>query len=87
MSEFQELKNQVLEDQPQVVDDSGSWLEAGEEVEVIWTDANDKPYRTVGRFQGISVPEEGGPVQFVLNCDGDEVGLYSENVVGLTKQR
>ena len=87
MSEFQEPKEQVLEDPLQVVADLESWLEAGEEVAVIWTDAEDEPHRTVGRFQGISVPEEGGPVRFVLNCDGDEVSLYSEDIVGMTKQR
>ena len=87
MNESQEPKEQVLEDQPQVDDDLESWLEVGEEVEVIWTDAEDEPHKTVGRFQGISLPEEGGPVRFVLNCDGDEVSLYSEDIVGMTKQR
>ncbi len=84
---IEELKEQVLEDQPQGADDRESWLEVGEEVEVIWTDAEDEPHKTVGRFQGISVPEEGGPVRFVLSCDGDEVSLYSEDVVGMTKLR
>ena len=87
MNESQEPKEQVLADQPQVVADLESWLEAGEEVAVIWTDAEDESHRTVGRFQGISVPEEAVQSRFVLNRDGDEVGLYSEDVVGMTKLR
>ncbi len=83
---YAELKEQVLADQSEVVDDPESWLGTQEEVEVLWTDAEGKPHLAVGQFQGIAVPNDGGPIRFVLKNDDDEISLYSEDVVGMTKK-
>ena len=83
---YAELKEQVLTDQSEVVDDPESWLEAEEEVEVLWTDADGKPHLAVGQFQGIAVPNEGGPIRFVLKDGTDEINLDPEDIVGMTKK-
>jgi hypothetical protein len=86
MSHYQEVRERLLADQSQVVDDPESWLQLDEEVEVVWTDAQGKPHLAVGQFQGIAVPHEGGPIRFVLKNGDEDISLDPEDVVGMTKR-
>lgn len=73
---------QVHDEQPQFAE---GWLELDEEVEVIWTDADGKPHKTVGRYQGIVVPDQGGPSWFVVKSGEDEISILLEDIAGMTR--
>ncbi len=46
-------------------------------LEVLWTDAQDKPHVAIGELQGTRVPAEGGPSYIVLDSNGVEVELHN----------
>jgi hypothetical protein len=80
------MSRQVPVNQPPAGNSPVSWLEFDEEVEVLWTDAEGEPQLAVGRFQGIAVPDGGGPIRFILRNGNDEISVHAEDVVGMTKQ-
>jgi hypothetical protein len=87
MSHYNELRAEVLDSDPQHGQSEIRWLEPGDEVEVLWTDAQDKPHVAIGELQGTRVPAEGGPSYIVLDSNGIEVELHTEDVVGITPLR
>jgi hypothetical protein len=78
------MDDQVITTQAASVYQS-SWLDFDDEVEVIWTDAKGEPHRTVGHYQGVAVPDQGGPSSFVVIDDDDEVHIYLGDIAGMTR--
>jgi hypothetical protein len=62
-----------------------SWLELDEDVEVIWTDGDGKAHKTVGSYQGIVVPNQGGPSWFVVKSGDEETSLRLQDMAGMTR--
>ena len=62
------------------------WVDPGEDVEVLWTDADGKPHLAVGRFEGLAIPDRpiGGPVEFIVDGDDGAVRVNAEDVAGIT---
>jgi hypothetical protein len=83
MSRYRDLRDKALAE-PSETQPATRWLDPGDQVEVLWTDADDKPQLAVGRLKGVEVPAEGGPSYLVLEDDGAEVALHTKDVVGVT---
>jgi hypothetical protein len=86
MSRDEELEEQLLRDQSEASDRQESWLEIGKEVEVIATNADGAPYRLVGRFEGVRVPNGGGPIRLVVKDGNEEISVDPGEIGGVTKQ-
>jgi hypothetical protein len=82
MSRFEELKVQNISKEQAAPEHR--WIDRGDDLEVIWIDDTDEGHLTTGVFQGLRIDPDGGPTYFVLESDGDELVLHTEEVLGAT---
>ena len=84
---YEEVRNKVVPPAEAPTPDAKfGWVNPGDRVEVLWTDANDKPYLAKGELKGLRIPSgpEGGPIDLVVSTDNGETALSLEDVVGIT---
>ncbi len=87
MSHFDDVRRMV-EGEPSApqVKPRFQWVDRGDQVEVLWTDSDDKPFLAKGELKGIRIPSgpEGGPIDLVVDTGNGETALSLEDVVGIT---